>query len=87
MYRYAALVFVALALSLVGGERIKNSIYKPILQANFCYRRANGTQQFGCSSALDGNVGIVHLVQSAQDIQFILDDEKGIAPYMGGYLK
>lgn len=39
-----------------------------------CVRRFNGTHQFGCSSEFDGNVGVLHVVESKQDVDWLLNN-------------
>ena len=81
--------FLIINLALIAGwtsaERIQNSIYVPILQGgHFCFRRANGTHQFGCSSGLNGNVGVVHLLRTPSDVKWLTETGTA-APYMGKY--
>jgi nicastrin len=62
--------------------RIKDNIYTDLNERAFCFRRTNGTHQMGCSSDLNGNVGVIHLVSSPEDLQWLLT--KGIHdPYVG----
>jgi len=37
-----------------------------------CFRRFNGTNQFGCQSKQDGSVGAIHIVRSESDIEHII---------------
>lgn len=62
-----ALVIVNSAAS----ERIKDMIYMPLEGVAACFRRHNGTHQFGCSSSRSGSVGVVHLVEVDDDIAWI----------------
>ena len=55
---------------------LHKSIYTDLNAKAFCFRRTNGTHQFGCSSDPGGNVGVVHLVKDGQDVSWIVD--KGI---------
>ena len=49
--------------------------------SGFCFRRTNGTHEIGCSSDLNGNVGVVHVVGDGADLDWVV--EKGPhAPYM-----
>ena len=60
---------------------LHKSIYTDLNAKAFCFRRTNGTHQFGCSSDPGGNVGVVHLVKDGQDVSWIVD--KGIHdPYV-----
>ncbi|XP_068157377.1 nicastrin isoform X1 [Drosophila tropicalis] len=56
----------------VQGERTKDKMYQPILGAS-CFRRLNGTHQTGCSSAFSGSVGVLHLVDTKEDLDFLLN--------------
>lgn len=38
-----------------------------------CFRRLNGTHTTGCSSAFGGSVGVIHLVETVADFDFILN--------------
>ena len=62
-------------LSLSQGIRIKEGIYTDLKEKAFCFRRTNGTNQLGCTSAPGGNVGIVHLISSDSDTSWLI--EKG----------
>ncbi len=53
-------------------KRIKDRIYVDLKADRFCFRRTNGTHQFGCTSDIEGNVGVVHLVQGQEDIEWIV---------------
>ena len=53
-------------------KRLKDEIYFPIRSSGFCFRRTNGTHQFGCSSSINGNVGVVHLIKDSTDVDWIL---------------
>eukprot|EP00095_Tigriopus_kingsejongensis_P011224 maker-scaffold836_size90567-snap-gene-0.18 protein:Tk11224 transcript:maker-scaffold836_size90567-snap-gene-0.18-mRNA-1 annotation:"hypothetical protein DAPPUDRAFT_309169" len=56
----------------VSGKRLKDRIYTPLITHGFCFRRTNGTHQFGCSSDFSGNVGVVHLIQTPADLAWML---------------
>ncbi|KAL1471807.1 hypothetical protein MTO96_023464 [Rhipicephalus appendiculatus] len=59
-------------------DRTSLKIYQPIQADFYCFRRLNGTHEFGCSSERSGNVGVIHVVSTEEDVQFILDDDSGI---------
>lgn len=46
-------------------------IYTSIDGAAACFRRHNGTHQFGCSSSRSGSVGVIHLVEQESDVRWI----------------
>ncbi|XP_055613286.1 nicastrin [Uranotaenia lowii] len=54
-------------------QRIKDDMYTSISGAH-CFRRLNGTHVTGCSSELGGSVGVLHLIRSSADIDFIVND-------------
>ncbi|XP_050034653.1 nicastrin [Dermacentor andersoni] len=59
-------------------DRTSLKIYQPIQAEFYCFRRLNGTHEFGCSSERSGNVGVIHVVSTEEDVQFILDDDSGV---------
>ncbi|XP_063703257.1 nicastrin [Culicoides brevitarsis] len=58
--------FVVLGNSL----RTKDKIYSN-LKGTSCFRRLNGTHSTGCSSKFGGSTGVLHLVQSDNDLEFL----------------
>ncbi|XP_017856051.1 PREDICTED: nicastrin [Drosophila arizonae] len=54
------------------GERTREKMYEPILGAS-CFRRLNGTHQTGCSSTFSGSVGVLHLINTDADLEFLLN--------------
>lgn len=70
-----ALVVWTLACGLmaaVDGQRTQDIMYTPV-SGSSCFRRLNGTHTTGCSSAFGGSVGVIHLIEKAEDFNFILD--------------
>ena len=64
---------------------LHKSIYTDLNAKAFCFRRTNGTHQFGCSSDPGGNVGVIHLIQEEQDVDWMV--QKGEhGPYIGKIL-
>ena len=68
--------------------RVKDIIYYSVdASKGFhpCFRRANGTHQFGCQTKLGGNIGVVHLVSKEhEDNNLNWITHKGSHhPYMG----
>ncbi|EAA01208.4 AGAP001734-PA [Anopheles gambiae str. PEST] len=53
------------------GQRMKDNMYTPVNGAH-CFRRLNGTHVTGCSSSNGGSVGVLHLINSKADIDFIV---------------
>ncbi|XP_012233434.1 nicastrin [Linepithema humile] len=64
-------VLVFIIINSVAAERIKDMIYMPLEGVAACFRRHNGTHQFGCSSNRLGSVGVVHLIDADEDITWI----------------
>ena len=68
--------------------RVKNKIYYTVdASKGFhpCFRRANGTHQFGCQTDLGGNIGVVHLISKqneTDDINWVTKDGSH-DPYIG----
>ncbi|KAF4525430.1 hypothetical protein B566_EDAN004173 [Ephemera danica] len=61
--------------------RTKDRIYDQIYGTASCFRRMNGTHQFGCTSKRSGNVGILELVETDLDLQWLID-QSPLPPYM-----
>ena len=72
------------SLTLVSCKRIRESIYEPLQGINFCFKRANGTHEMGCSSDLNGNVGVVHLILNRADIDWLIQQGPH-EPYLGRF--
>ena len=69
-------------------NRVKDIIYHSVTTTEGfhpCFRRANGTHQFGCQSSPGGNIGVVHLItseQESQDLNWVIKDGSHY-PYTG----
>ncbi|XP_063229542.1 nicastrin [Bacillus rossius redtenbacheri] len=59
----------------------KDNMYERINGVAVCFRRLNGTHQFGCSSERGGNVGVIHFVQEVADRDWLLENGTN-EPYM-----
>ncbi|XP_029660762.1 nicastrin [Formica exsecta] len=68
MWKY---ILALIIVNSVATERIKDMIYMPLEGVAACFRRHNGTHQFGCSSSRSGSVGVVHLIETDGDITWI----------------
>lgn len=68
MWKY---ILTLIIVNSVATERIKDMIYMPLEGVAACFRRHNGTHQFGCSSSRSGSVGVVHLIEIDDDITWI----------------
>ena len=85
----AAALAVAIAILGLGGvtsKRIKDSIYTNLQDSAFCFRRTNGTHQMGCSADFKGNVGVVHLISSPDDVSWLIQSGPH-DPYVGECLE
>ncbi|GLG94038.1 nicastrin-like [Gryllus bimaculatus] len=79
IYVVAVVIFV-LTFNPVYSERMKSKIYDSI-EGAACFRRLNGTHQFGCTSRRLGNVGVIHLIASNKDLTWLLNEGEAM-PYM-----
>jgi len=66
--------------SLAAGQRIKDSIYTELEGIRPCFRRLNGTQEIGCTSAIGGNVGVIQYLENSADLDGLLQEQFG--PYV-----
>lgn len=66
-----------------GELNIHEKMYFDLEQDTFasCVRRFNGTHQFGCSSDIDGNVGVLHIVTSLKDVEWLVHNSSR-GPYV-----
>ncbi|XP_065351509.1 nicastrin [Cloeon dipterum] len=68
------LYFLAFVLFSFGGAeatRTKDKIYAHIEGTAACFRRLNGTHQFGCASRRTGNVGVLQLLKEPADVTWL----------------
>ncbi|XP_060828681.1 nicastrin isoform X2 [Bombus pascuorum] len=70
-------LLIFLIVNLVAAERIKDMIYMNFEGVAACFRRHNGTHQFGCSSSRSGSVGVIHLVEDENDIRWLEHNANG----------
>ncbi|KYN07730.1 PREDICTED: nicastrin [Cyphomyrmex costatus] len=77
MWKY---ILVVVIINSVTCERIKDMIYMPFDNVAACFRRHNGTHQFGCSSSRSGSVGVIHLLEVEDDIAW-LEKNATAGPY------
>ncbi|XP_074109466.1 nicastrin [Cotesia typhae] len=64
-------ITLTIAVNKLSAERIKDMIYMSIDGASACFRRHNGTHQFGCSSTRGGSVGVIQLIETFEDVNWI----------------
>ncbi|XP_015123019.1 nicastrin [Diachasma alloeum] len=73
------IVFITV-MDIASTKRIKDMIYMSIDGVSACFRRHNGTHQFGCSSQRGGSVGVIQMVESLEDVQW-LESNATAGPY------
>ncbi|TRY74891.1 hypothetical protein TCAL_04514 [Tigriopus californicus] len=66
-------LLLALLAALATGKRLKDRMYQPLITHGFCFRRTNGTHQFGCSNSMGGDVGVVHVLFAESDLDWMLE--------------
>lgn len=54
-------------------ERTQDKMYSNIMGAS-CFRRLNGTHSTGCSSSFGGSIGVLHVIYSISDFDFIINN-------------
>ncbi|XP_071441337.1 nicastrin [Hetaerina americana] len=74
MILWTYFVFLFLIKGSMSAERTKDKMYEAIHGAVACFRRLNGTHQFGCSSHRSGNVGVIYVVDEKNDLEWLLQD-------------
>ena len=70
-------LLVGFAPLLATGQRIKDSIYTELEGIRPCFRRLNGTQEIGCTSAIGGNVGVIQYLEKTGDLDGLLQEQFG----------
>ncbi|XP_029437535.1 nicastrin isoform X2 [Rhinatrema bivittatum] len=60
------------------GNSVERKIYIPLNKTAPCVRLMNATHQIGCQSSMNGDTGVIHLVEKEQDLQWVLAD--GLTP-------
>lgn len=53
-------------------ERIQDKMYSTIY-GSICFRRLNATHMTGCGSALGGSNGVLHLIETPSDFDFVIN--------------
>ncbi|XP_048778168.2 nicastrin-like isoform X2 [Ostrea edulis] len=70
---YFAVFFISV-LSLSLSERISSKTYVKVSGNVACIRRLNGTNQVGCSSEINGNVGVLHYVDNNTALDWLINN-------------
>ncbi|XP_032234875.2 nicastrin [Nematostella vectensis] len=75
------LIIVLLSLGGVRSDEVARLIYEDIKGVIPCVLLTNATHQIGCTSTIGGHVGVLHFVQSQDDVDWLLNKGKH-APYI-----
>lgn len=68
------LSFCVLLAGLCGGNSVERKIYIPLNRTAPCVRLLNATHQIGCHSSINGDTGVIHVVEKEEDLQWVLTD-------------
>uniref|UniRef100_A0A6B2EHY2 Nicastrin n=1 Tax=Phlebotomus kandelakii TaxID=1109342 RepID=A0A6B2EHY2_9DIPT len=60
-------------LCLADGQRITDKMFSNIAGTS-CFRRMNATHVTGCSSSFRGSQGVIHVVKTQEDFEFLFND-------------
>ncbi|XP_043990609.1 nicastrin [Gambusia affinis] len=77
------IVYLALCLFVAGisCNSVENKIYVKLNYTVPCVRLLNSTHQIGCQSSLSGDVGVLHVLESEENLDFVLRNGHN-PPYM-----
>uniref|UniRef100_A0A671W4J9 Nicastrin n=1 Tax=Sparus aurata TaxID=8175 RepID=A0A671W4J9_SPAAU len=64
--------FLSLSLAGVGCNSVEKKIYVHLNNTVPCVRLLNATHQIGCQSSLSGNVGVLHVLESEENLDWVL---------------
>lgn len=67
------ILFVLCCISLGACERISSKTYVIVSGNVACIRRLNGTHQVGCSSEINGNVGVLHYINDTDSLNWLIN--------------
>ncbi|KAL7293353.1 hypothetical protein TKK_0013123 [Trichogramma kaykai] len=73
------LLFAAIGFG--AAQKLRDMMYYDFHGTAACFRRHNGTHQFGCSSSRSGSVGVIQFVENEDDIVW-LEKNATAGPYM-----
>ncbi|XP_020902624.1 nicastrin [Exaiptasia diaphana] len=63
-------------------DKVAGKIYSDVLSIHPCVILTNATHQIGCTSSLGGHVGVVHYIQSQDDVDWLIKHNDDHAPYI-----
>uniref|UniRef100_H3AMW0 Nicastrin n=1 Tax=Latimeria chalumnae TaxID=7897 RepID=H3AMW0_LATCH len=66
---------------LSSSNSVERKIYIPLNYTAPCVRLLNATHQIGCQSSINGDTGVIHVVEKEEDLQWVLKDGPN-PPYM-----
>eukprot|EP00105_Crassostrea_gigas_P015788 XP_011432903.1 PREDICTED: nicastrin isoform X2 [Crassostrea gigas] len=67
------ILFILSCISLGASERISSKTYVIVSGNVACIRRLNGTHQVGCSSEINGNVGVLHYINDTDSLNWLIN--------------
>ncbi|XP_015267604.1 PREDICTED: nicastrin [Gekko japonicus] len=68
------LLLCALAAGSGWCNSVERKIYIPLNRTATCVRLMNATHQIGCQSSMNGDTGVIHVVEKQEDVQWVLSD-------------
>ncbi|XP_060109585.1 nicastrin isoform X2 [Heteronotia binoei] len=68
------LLLCALAAGSGWCNSVERKIYIPLNRTATCVRLMNATHQIGCQSSMNGDTGVIHVVEKQKDVQWVLSD-------------
>uniref|UniRef100_A0A7N9AW24 Nicastrin n=1 Tax=Mastacembelus armatus TaxID=205130 RepID=A0A7N9AW24_9TELE len=74
-------MFVFSPLAVVSCNSVEKKIYVNLNYTVSCVRLLNATHQIGCQSSLSGNVGVLHVLESEENLDWVLHSGPN-PPYM-----
>ncbi|XP_074653328.1 nicastrin-like [Tubulanus polymorphus] len=64
---------ISIYISLGCSDRIHKKVYVDFNVVGACFRRLNATQEIGCASSRGGDVGVVHYVETKDDLNWLIN--------------
>ncbi|XP_077181843.1 nicastrin isoform X1 [Paroedura picta] len=68
------LLLCALAAGSGWCNSVERKIYIPLNRTATCVRLMNATHQIGCQSSMNGDTGVIHVVEKQEDVQWVLSE-------------
>ncbi|KAK7159950.1 hypothetical protein R3I94_006092 [Phoxinus phoxinus] len=70
---YVKLLIIALFYTCVSCSSVEKKIYVELNDTVPCVRLLNATHQIGCQSSMSGDTGVLHVLESEEDLDWILN--------------